>query len=459
MGKKYDFDYIIIGSGPAGSTAALNLAKAKKRVALIEGREFGGSNLNTRDVPYGVSLGFSHTFSKLAHYSEISRQNLHYNFPSVAAHQDRAIANLGGGDIKRFQSAGISCIKGYANFLDNHTVAVGNQSYTAKDFILATGSHLKTNEISGLSTVQYLTPETAIKIRRLPRVAFVIGGGPSGCEIAEYYAELGVKVLIMELKDRLLPREDAEAGATLKAYFENELGMMVVLDSKVIAIEPTSTGKRVVLTTGAKERMVNVDCVVVATGSEPTLNYGLENAGVKFKRTGIITDKFLQTSAKNIYAIGDCLGKNSSTERAEYEASILTANLLGRTKNFLNYTGFIRRTDTYPQVATVGLNEVDLLKRDRKYKKSVVLLKDLPASTIERCDYGFVKILADNHSDRILGATIVAPNAACMASEFSIALRHHLTALALASTPHIANSFSYAIKLAAKNLISKNTKK
>ena len=458
MGKKYDFDYIIIGSGPAGSTTALNLAKAKKHVALIEGNGFGGSNLNTRDIPYGVSLGFSHTFAKLARYPEINRQNLHFNFPSVASHQARVISALGGNDTKPYESAGITCIKGYANFLDNHTVAVGSEQYSAKDFIIATGSHLKTGEISGLDTVQYLTPETAIKVRRLPRVAFVIGGGASGCEIAEYYAELGVKVLIMELKDRLLPREDAEVGACLKSYFEKELGMMVVLDSKVIAIEPHGSTKRVVFTTNGRERMVTVDCVVVATGSEPNTDLGLENAGVKYKRTGIITDKLLQTSAKNIYAIGDCLGKNSSTERAEYEASVLTANLTTRSKNLLSYTGFIRKTNTYPEVAVIGLNEVDLLKRDRKHKTSIVYLKDLPASAIERCNYGFVKILADNHSDRILGATIVAPQATYIASELSLALRHHLTALTLASTPHIANSFAYAIKLAAKDLVKPGKK-
>ncbi|MBR3144101.1 NAD(P)/FAD-dependent oxidoreductase [Candidatus Saccharibacteria bacterium] len=453
MGKKFDFDYIIIGSGPAGSTVALNLAKAKKHVALVEGNEFGGSNINTRDIPYGVGLGFSHTFSKLSNYPEINRQSLHYNFPSVASHTERVVTALGGKSTAPFETAGITCIKGYAHFLDNHTIAVGDEQYSAKEFIIATGCRLKASEISGLETAKCLTPETAIKIRRLPRAAFIIGGGPSGCEIAEYYAELGVKVLIMELKDRLLPREDEEAGATLKDYFEKELGMMVCLNSKVVAVEPNGLAKRITFITNGRERAVNADCVVLATGAEPFLNFGLENAGVKYKRAGIMVNKFFQTTAKNIYAVGDCLGKNSSTERAEYEASILVANLLGRSKNFAAYTGFIRKTDTYPEVATVGLNEVDLLKRDRKYKKSIVYLKDLPARQIERMEYGFVKILADKHSDRILGATIVAPNAGYMAEEFSIALRHRLNALALASTPHVANNFSYAIKIAAKSLI------
>lgn len=454
MSKKYNFDYIVIGSGPAGGTAAINLAKSKKHVAIIECEKWGGSNLNSRDVPYGVSLGFSHTFSKLSHLPELNRQNIHFNFPTVASHQQTVIDYLGGNDTKRFEDAGITCISGYANFLDNHTVAVGSEKYTADNFILATGSHLKTSEISGLSTVKYFTPETAIKIRRLPKVAFVVGGGPSGCEIAEYLAELGVRVLIMELAPRLLPREDEEVGATMKEYFEKQLGMMVMTSSKVVAIQPDGNTKRVTFISNGHEKMVHVDCIVLATGSEPTLNYGLENAGVKYRKAGIIVDKFLQTSARNIFAVGDILGKNSSTERAEYEASVLTSNLTSRSKNLLSYVGFIRKVDTYPAVATVGLNEVDLMRRDRKYKKSIVYLKDLPASKINLLNYGFVKILADSHSDRILGATIVSENAELIAEEISIALRHHLTTIAIASTPHIANSFNYAVKLAAKNLVT-----
>lgn len=455
MGKKYNYDYIIIGSGPAGSTAALNLAKHKKRVCVIEGGSIGGSNLSTRDVPYSVGLDFSHTFSKLSRYPELGGQRIHFNFPTVANHQQSIINTLSNDCFKSLEDAGVTCIKGYANFLDNHTVAVANEKYTAENFILATGSHLKTGEISGLETVSFLTPETAIKLRRLPKVAFVIGGGPSGCEIAEYLAELGVKVLIMELKERLLPREDAEVGIAMRTHFENNLGMMVLPNSKVIALEPFGAMKRVVFITDGQEKMVSVDCVIVATGSEPNLNYGLENAGVKYKRAGVMVNKLLQTSAKNIYAIGDILGKSSSTERAEYEASILSANLISRSKSLISYVGFIRKVDTSPAVATVGLNETDLIKRDRKYRKSVVYLKDIPASKIYRNSCGFVKILADNRSDRILGATIVAPNAELMAEEFSVALRNRLNAIALASTPHISNSYNYAIKLAAKQLVTK----
>ena len=227
---------------------------------------------------------------------------------------------------------------------------------------------------------------------------------------------------------------------------------MVIPNSKVVAVTSEDKTKTVIFTSGGQEKMVNVDCVVLATGSEPNTDLGLENAGVQYKPSGIVVDKFFHTSAKNIYAVGDCTGGDSSTERSEYEASVLAVNLTSRAKNQVNYGGFIRVTSTYPEIATVGLNEVDLNKRKRKFQKAVVPLKDIPASKTERLAHGFVKIITDM-TGRVIGATIVAPNAALMAEEFSIAIRHHLTALEIASTPHITNSWNFAVKLAAKKLI------
>lgn len=455
MGKKYNFDYIVIGSGPAGSAAALSLAKAKKNVALVEGKHFGGSNLNTRDVPYGVALNFAHTYSRASAFPELGGQEISFNFPSIIAHQLKAIIETGGNNKKIFEAAGITCIEGYANFLDHNTIAVGDKQYTAANFILATGSRLKVNEISGVKIVNHLTPETAIKIRRIPKAVLVVGGGPTGCEIAEYFAELGTKVLITEISDRLLPREDKEVGEIIMDYFANHLGITVLPSSKVIALEQDDISKRVIFHNAGSEKMVRVDCIVLATGSEPVLDYGLENAGVKYKDSGVIADRYFQTSAKNIYAIGDILGKpTSSTERANYEGTLLASNLVNKTKNLVSYRGFIRVTNTLPEIATIGLNEDDLIRRDRKYKKAIVYLDQTPASKILNFRHGFVKILADRNN-RIIGATIVAPNASLMAEEISLAIRHQLPVIEIASTPHIMNGFSHAIKLAAREILEK----
>jgi len=454
MGKKFDFDYIIIGSGPAGSAAALTLAKSKKRIALVEGRFFGGSNLNTLDIPYAVALDFSHSYHRIQSFPELKNQDFHFNLPTISARQLKTIIEAGGNNKKIFEDAGITCIKGYANLLDQHTIAVNEKKFTATNFILATGSHLKVSEISGTDQVNYLTPETAIKVRRLPKVAAIVGGGSTGCEIAEFFAELGVKTIIFETSERLLPREDKEAGDTICDYFTQRLGITVLTNSKVVALEEDEFSKRIIFRNENVEKMVRVDCIVLATGSQPNLDYGLENANIKYKNTGITVNKLFETSAKNIYAIGDVLGQASSTERAQQEGLTLANNLISKSKNPLNYNGFIRSTKTYPEVVTIGYGEDDLVRRDRKYKKAIVKLNDVTISKIHNMEYGLIKLLADR-SNHIIGAVIVAPHAEILASEISVAIRHNLTALELASTPHAVNNYNYLIKKAAKQLLNK----
>ena len=454
MSKKYDFDYIIIGSGPAGSTIAKTLARGKNRIAIVEGRYFGGANLNTRDLPYSVALDFSHHYAKIQSYPEVKNQDFVFNLPTVPACQLKTIIECGGNSTKAFEEAGVTCIKGYANFLDQHTIAVNERRITSNNFILATGSRLKVNEISGIDRVKCLSPESAIKITRQPKVAAVIGAGATGCEIASYYAELGIKVILFELSERLLPREDQEVGDTLFDYFTQKLSITALPNCKVIAVEEDEFSKNILFHHMGTKKSVRVDSIVLATGSQPILEYGLENAKVKYNNKGILVNKLFETSSKNIYAIGDAIGAESSTDRAMLEANTLANNLLNKAKNPANYQGVIRSVNSTPEVATVGYNEDDLLKRDRKYQKAIIKLSDTNASKIHNFNYGSIKLLADR-SGKVIGATVVAPHAELIISEIALAIRHNLTALELASNPHSFNSYNYLVKLAAKSLVTK----
>ena len=454
MGKKYDFEYIIIGSGPAGLTAALNLTTTKKRIAIVESKFLGGSNINTRDIPYAVALNFSDLYYRANVCPELRNQDLSFSYPTAVAHQLKTIVESGDQAKAKLAKAGIVHLGGSAHLLDNHTIAINEQKFTSKQFILATGSKLKTGEIAGTDSVRYLTPDNAIKVRRTPKVVLIVGGGPTGCEIATYFAELGAKVIIMETAERILPREDKEVGELISDHLTKSLGVMVLPNCKVVALEQDDTSKRIIFRNAKAEKLVRVDCVVLATGSEPILDYGLENAGIKYKNTGITIDKNFHTSAKNIYAIGDCLGGDSSTERAEYEGSLLAHNLVNRAKNIPNYGGFTRTINTHPTVAVTGLTEDDLLKRDRKYKKVIVRLDEIPASTIYGNHHGFLKLLADKNN-HLIGACLVAPHADLMIGQLAFAIRHNLPITELAGTPQIANSYCQLIKLATKKLLDK----
>ena len=403
MGKNFNFDYIVIGSGPAGRTAAIKLAKSGKKVAIAENETLGGAEICTRDFPYHMSLDFAYTYYKFASSPAVKDSASHFNFPTLVASVDDAITKKQAEIEKTLKDLGILLIEGFAHFLDPHTIAVENITYTAKSFILATGSELKAGEISGLDSVRYLDPDNALCLRRPPKFVFVAGGGPTGVEIAEYFAMLGIGVIIMERADHILPREDEDVAATITDYLTGKLGVTIVTNSKVVGITEDRSSKIVVFMNGNSEKMVRVDCIVIATGSEPFLDYGLENAGVDYKRTGIIVDKFFNTTVRNIFAIGDCIGSSdSSTERAVLEANTLCENLLHKNKTTFTSSDIPRIIHTHPEIATIGMNERDAISRDLKYKKTITKLEDHPGC--------FIKTLTD-HKGRFLGTTIVTPHA------------------------------------------------
>lgn len=452
MGRKFDFDYTIIGSGPAGLAAAFSLAKkTKKKIAVIEGRFFGGTNYNTRDIPYRVAINLAYLYHEISTLSEFSGSELSINFPTIINHQLKTTHNLVVSYEKKLKDSGVTYLEGYANFLDENTIAIGEKKLTSRYFILATGSELLVNDITGTEIVNYLTPETAIRIRRLPKAVIVVGAGATGCEIAEYFAKLGTKVLIIESKNHLLPREDKEIGKTLEEYFKNELNMTVLLNSTVVALEQDELSKRVIFRHRGVEKMVRVDCIVLATGSRPILDYGLENAGVKYDENGIATDRFLTTSTKNIFAIGDSLGGDSSTERADYEGKLLAYNLTEKNKKPVNYDGLFRTVKTDPEVIIIGKTEDELIKNHEKYLKAVVPVSELDASEIDFLGYGFLKLLADP-SSRIIGATLVSRNAELLSGELSLIIKNHLNVNNILKASHAVNNYNYLIELAAKKL-------
>ena len=461
MGKRFDYEYMVIGGGVAGITAATQLAEAGRKVAIVEQGKLGGAHVYHRDVPQRALFTFSHLYADAVSGSRfgISSTSLRYNYPTVQHWKDRAISRCATAK-KNLEDLGVTIIKGKAHFVGNYDVTIGgkNEQVSANKFLIATGAELDPNKISGVDNVSYYTPATILDLERPPKAVLIIGGGASGCEVAQYLAELGAKVVIVESSARLLQKEEPEVGKLMEEYLSKRLGIKVFTHTRATALEKDKISPRVVFMRGGQERTVRVETIVLATGSKPSLDFGLQNAGVSFDKNGIIVDKTLQSSARNIFVAGDALGGDSSTERAIYSAEIAVMNMLGHNKTFVNYDGFMRVTDTNPQVASVGITEEIAIKEKKKYKKAVVPLSAADVSTTEDFRIGFIKILADLQ-DKIIGATLVAPHAADTMQELALAIRHGLPLVQVASTPHPANEWSNLIKIAARKILLSASKK
>ncbi len=472
--KQFDYDLVVIGSGAAGGTAAVMAAGAGLKTALIEAGAWGGTNINRRDIPYAAASHFSQTFFGAIEASKfgLSSTSLKYNYPSVLNWNLVAQKRAGANSKKEFESAGVKCISGFAQFISPNEVSVGeNEKISAKKFIVATGATPIDPGITGSSEAGCLLPEDVFSLRRIPKVVMVVGGGSTGCEIAEYLAEMGSRVLLTEISERLLPKEDPEAGEVIETRFSKTLGIKVLTSSRVVAT--TKAGKEVLpsgrktdvvkvqFMRGGQEKSVKVEAVVLATGSEPAVDLGLSNAGVKFSSKGIRVNTMMQSSAKHIFACGDvadvALEKRadvveiSSTEKANYEAAIAASNVVSRGKSTVDYRGFVRMTDTFPKIAAVGLTEDECIARDLRYKQVLVPLSSVPASNTQEYQDGFVKLIT-SRDGKIIGSTIVSPNADIMIHEIALAMRTEMRLVDLASTPHVALSFSEAIRLAARRV-------
>lgn len=451
--SKFDYQYVVIGSGAAGGAAALMAVGLGVHTALVEADRWGGTTLNYRDIPYGAGLEFAQLYAEAVAGSRfgMSSSTLRYNYPTVLNWQAAAVRRSGGGSRKVFENAGVECLHGFAQFISPHEIALGNRQISAEKFLIATGTNVAVSGISGVDQVNCWTPDTALRMAKLPKTMLIIGAGSTGCELAEYFGALGVKVLLAEAQDRVLPREDPEASEVISKHLHDRFGVKILEGSRVTALMQEAGGPKAIFVRGGQEKAVRAETVVLATTPEPSTDMGLENAGVKYSYRGIQTDQNLKTTCRHIWAAGDVIGGESSTEKATYEGKLATLNAWKNSGNVINYTGFTRMTNTLPRVAKVGLNEIECARLRQKQKTALVPLDAVSASNTNDFRAGFVKITT-NLRGQILGATVVAPEADIVVQEIAMAIRNGLKASELAGTPHVATSWSEAVRLAARDL-------
>lgn len=452
--QKYDYDLIVIGSGAGGSVAADIVASSGKRVAIVEADLMGGQAPNWGCVPSKALLEAAKVLNtaKSADTFGIRASTAGFNYPSVKAWKDLAVKRTGAhNSAKYYQTKGIGVYHGHAHFISPHEITVNRRHLSAENFLIATGSHWSSLNVPTSERVTTLNARSILELPKPPKSLFIIGGGSVGVEFAELFASFGSKVYIAEEAPRLLPKEDQEVSQLVEAVLAKRRSVQVLTKAKITGISLDGISPRIEFLRGGEQHSVKADQVLIAVGKQPTVDIGLENAGVEYSARGIDTNEFLQTNIKHIYAAGDVLGQHMYTHVGVYESRIAANNILHKQKASPDYKAVPRVTFVSPEVASVGMSEEDCLKRDLRIKTAIVPVNVIGRANVSNAMDGFVKVITDKNGV-LLGASIVSAHAGEVIHELGLAIQYGLTASQVANALHAFPTWSEAVRVACAKI-------
>lgn len=456
--RRFDRNLIVIGGGAAGLVSAYIAAMAKAKVTLIEAHRMGGDCLNTGCIPSKTllkSAKVAHQVADAARFG-VKTSPPAIDFPAVMRRVRNAIATIEPNDsVERYTDLGVECLTGYARFVDPWTIEVDAAEgaptrLTARNFVIATGAAPFIPPIAGIEASGYLTSETLwdVLARResAPARLTILGGGPIGCELAQAFQRLGSAVTLVEMADRLLLKEDADAAALVAEQLAVE-GVRLCVGCKAERFE----GKTLIASGALGETRIDFDDIIIAVGRRPRLSgFGLEALGL-VGDGGVDVDDFLRTRLPHILVAGDVAGRQQLTHGASHEAWHATVNALAHPfKRFrVDYGKMPRVTYTDPEIASVGLTEAEAATRGIAHDVTRYELAELDRAIAEDQRSGFVKILTAAGSDRMVGATIVGAHAGEMIAELVLAMRHGLPLGKIMAAIHSYPTWNEANKFAA----------
>ena len=449
------YDVIIIGAGPGGYVSAIRCAQLGLNTAVVEGREtLGGTCLNVGCIPSKTLLHASHSL----HEAEVNfaKMGLIGAPPTVdwtqmqAYKQDVVTTNTKGIEFL-FKKNKITWIKGWATIPAPGQVKVGDEVHDAKFITIATGSEPAALPGVEVDESVIVTSTGALALGAIPKKLVVIGAGVIGLEMGSVYARLGSEVTVVEYLDAITPGMDAEVAKTFERLLKKQ-GLKFVLGAAVqgATVKGGTATVRYKLKKNDKEEAVEADCVLVATGRKPYLKgLGLDALGVELTPRGQVkTDDHFATNVAGIYAIGDAIVGPMLAHKAEDEGMALAEILAGRAGH-VNYSVIPGVIYTAPEVATVGKTEEQLKEEGRAYKVGKFpYMGNARAKAVFQGD-GFVKLLADAQTDRVLGAHIIGPAAGELIHEICVAMEFGASAQDVALTCHAHPTFSEAVREAA----------
>ena len=455
--QTYDYDVLVIGAGPGGYVAAIRAAQLGLKTACVESREtLGGTCLNVGCIPSKALLHGSELFEE-AHDGTLAKfgvktGKVEIDVAALQGEKATAVKELTGGIEYLFKKNKVDWLKGHATFKDAHTVEVDGKAHTAKDVVIATGSSvtpLPGVEVDNEKGV-IVDSTGALALPAVPKNMVVIGGGVIGLELGSVWRRLGAKVTVVEFLDQLLPGMDGEVRKEAAKIFAKQ-GMELKLSTKVTGA--AVRGKTATLTlepaAGGKSETLKADCVLVAIGRRPnTEGLGLDKIGLELNKRGQIeTDHSFRTKVQGVWAIGDVIPGPMLAHKAEDEGIAVAENIAGQ-HGIVNHAVIPSVVYTYPEIAGVGLTEEAAKEQGAIKVGKFPMMANSRAKTNREPD-GFVKVIADAETDKVLGVWAIATVAGTMIAQAAQAMEFGALSEDIAYTCHAHPTHSEAIKEAA----------
>ncbi|HEX7057158.1 MAG TPA: dihydrolipoyl dehydrogenase [Bacilli bacterium] len=435
------FDVVVIGGGPGGYVAAIEAAKHGLTVALVEKDQLGGTCLNRGCIPSKTLLRFAEAAELIA---KAEKWGIHAGKPEfdvgkMMAQKNQVIERLRGGVASLLRAGKIEHVRGLGTVRPDRTILV-NQDGTevilqARNVILATGSVPSLPPIKGLEQAKVQTSDTIFDMERIVKSLVIVGGGVIGVEFACIYSAFGAEVTLVEMAERLIPSEDADAARVLtQALKKNRV--RIITGAKVEEVRENGGQKEVLVQTGQSTQTLVAEEILVASGRKANWN-GLEQLDLPKNRNVVQVNEYLETGIKGIYAVGDLIGGWQLAHVASAEGTVAAANIAGKRRK-MNYRVVPRCIYSHPEIASVGISLEEANRQGYKARTEVFRLSaNGKALAMDETD-GFVKLIVDEKYGEVLGAVMVGPHVTEMISEVSafIALEGTIEEMASMIHPH-----------------------
>ena len=453
--KQFEYNLVVIGAGAGGLVTSYIAATVKAKVAIIEKHKMGGDCLNYGCVPSKTLISTAkkiHLQKDFKNYG-IKSVKIDFDFKEIMKRINTVIKKIEPNDsIDRYTKLGVDCYTGEAKILSPYEIQINDKILTTKSIVLATGAGPFVPNIDGISKIKYHTSETIWNLKELPKRFLVIGGGPIGVELSQAFSRLGSQVNLIEASSTILSKEDEDVSHEMENILKEE-GVNIFTSHKLIRFDKTKKEQIAICESNSKEVLIPFDICLFAIGRKPrTVGFGLEELGVDLNPNGTVkVNEYLETNYPNIYACGDVAGPYQFTHTASHQAWYASVNaLFGVFKKFkADYSVIPWTTFTDPEIAHVGLTIQEITDKNIQFEISKYEFSELDRSIADGETKGFIKVITEKNSDKILGVTIFGSHAGELLAEFVIAMKNKIGLNKILGTIH-----SYPTKAEANKFVA-----